>query len=74
MQFKYQHKEGDCAVKVKNISEFYRDLIYYSNSQSALMVKMVNLKKNKKYSPLNLPNISSIIKKINNILLKITLN
>ena len=38
--YENRQKEVECAAKIKNIREFYRNLIYYSNSRSATMVKM----------------------------------
>ena len=36
--------QGQCDQKIKRIREFHRDLIYYSNNRSALMLKAAKKK------------------------------
>ena len=38
-QTRLYQKDASCAEKISNIRHFYRDLLYYSNRQSATMVK-----------------------------------
>ena len=39
LQSKYYQNEADNEVKLQRVRRFYRDLIYYSSSRSAIMVK-----------------------------------
>ena len=39
IEYLVHEKELECAQKVKKIREFYRDMLYYSNSRSAVIFK-----------------------------------
>ena len=45
MESMLYEKEAECAGKIRKIRSFYRDLLYYSNNRSAVMVKLALAKK-----------------------------